>query len=92
MLANPVLSRPRRSTLFRLLALAAIAVTALAAFLNSAARPHPGLMRPTAAHGGAGYWLLAKDGGVFSYGDAVFFGPNRNQLLVRLGKRVETPS
>jgi hypothetical protein len=23
---------------------------------------------------GAGYWLVASDGGIFSYGDAAFFG------------------
>ena len=23
---------------------------------------------------GGGYWLVARDGGVFSFGDAVFFG------------------
>jgi hypothetical protein len=28
----------------------------------------------TAAPDGAGYWLVAADGGVFDYGDAGFFG------------------
>jgi hypothetical protein len=23
---------------------------------------------------GGGYWLVASDGGIFTYGDAVFFG------------------
>jgi N-acetylmuramoyl-L-alanine amidase len=27
-----------------------------------------------ATHDGAGYWLAARDGGIFSYGDARFFG------------------
>ena len=26
------------------------------------------------ASAGAGYWLVATDGGIFSYGDATFFG------------------
>jgi N-acetylmuramoyl-L-alanine amidase len=28
----------------------------------------------TATHDGNGYWLVAADGGIFNYGDAVFFG------------------
>jgi hypothetical protein len=27
-----------------------------------------------ASSGGAGYWLVASDGGIFSYGDAEFYG------------------
>jgi hypothetical protein len=27
-----------------------------------------------ATPGGGGYWLVASDGGIFSYGDANFFG------------------
>jgi hypothetical protein len=30
---------------------------------------------------GKGYWLVASDGGVFSYGDAVFFGSTGNLVL-----------
>ena len=26
---------------------------------------------------GGGYWLVASDGGIFSYGDAAFFGSTR---------------
>jgi hypothetical protein len=29
-------------------------------------------MAPTT--GGLGYWLVASDGGIFSFGDAVFYG------------------
>jgi hypothetical protein len=40
----------------------------------------PGLFRAaTSAPAGQGYWLLAADGGVFSFGASLFFGPNRNQ-------------
>jgi len=28
----------------------------------------------TATPDGKGYWLLASDGGIFSYGDAAFYG------------------
>jgi hypothetical protein len=28
----------------------------------------------TATPGGAGYWLVASDGGIFSFGDAAYFG------------------
>ncbi|HET9771605.1 MAG TPA: Ig-like domain-containing protein, partial [Acidimicrobiia bacterium] len=34
--------------------------------------------RPIATSGGQGYWLLAKDGGVFAYGDAAHHGNNLN--------------
>jgi len=32
-------------------------------------------------HDGGGYWLVAADGGVFSYGDAVFYGSMGGQTL-----------
>ena len=28
----------------------------------------------TAVPGGGGYWLVASDGGIFTYGDAEFYG------------------
>ena len=28
----------------------------------------------SATHDGGGYWLVASDGGIFSFGDAVFQG------------------
>ena len=31
-------------------------------------------MSMAATPDGAGYWLVASDGGIFSYGDARFFG------------------
>ena len=30
---------------------------------------------------GGGYWLIARDGGVFNYGDAGFFGSMGGQPL-----------
>ena len=30
---------------------------------------------------GAGYWLVASDGGIFSYGDAAFLGSRGGQPL-----------
>ena len=30
---------------------------------------------------GGGYWLVASDGGIFSYGDAAFFGSRGGQPL-----------
>jgi hypothetical protein len=35
-----------------------------------------------AAPGGAGYWLVASDGGVFSFGDALFDGSMAGMTLV----------
>jgi hypothetical protein len=32
---------------------------------------------------GAGYWLIAADGGVFNYGDAGFFGSMGGRALVQ---------
>jgi hypothetical protein len=36
-----------------------------------------------ATSGGNGYWLVASDGGVFSFGDARFFGSTGNLRLNR---------
>ena len=30
---------------------------------------------------GGGYWLVASDGGLFSYGDARFYGSTGNRTL-----------
>jgi hypothetical protein len=38
-------------------------------------------MTPTP--GGAGYWLVARDGGVFTFGDAAFFGSTGGLQLSR---------
>ena len=37
----------------------------------------------TATHDGRGYWLVASDGGVFSYGDASFYGSAGSLALDR---------
>jgi VCBS repeat-containing protein len=39
----------------------------------------PLFQRAGAVVAGQGYWLVAADGGVFPFGDARAFGPNRNQ-------------
>jgi len=50
--------------------------------------PHP-LAAPIVgmvpAPGGQGYWMVAKDGGVFSFGDAPFLGNTYTQGLTGLG-------
>ena len=71
--------RSHRSAPVRALALAAVLTAALLALMSSGVPPEPGPMERSAFRGGQGYWLLAKDGGVFAFGDAKFFGPNRNQ-------------
>jgi hypothetical protein len=32
---------------------------------------------------GGGYWLVASDGGIFSFGDARFFGSTGSLVLTR---------
>jgi hypothetical protein len=32
---------------------------------------------------GGGYWLVARDGGVFAYGDAPFFGSHGGVALTK---------
>src|ERR1044072_9364087 len=78
-MASPVSVRRHRSAMFRALAFADILTAALLALMGSGVRPRAGPMERSSFRGGAGYWLLAKDGGVFAYGDAKFYGPNRNQ-------------
>jgi VCBS repeat-containing protein len=74
-----LLRRFSRSAFLRALALAAVLAAALLALMNSGVHPQPGPMERSSFRGGAGYWLLGKDGGVFAFGDAKYFGPNRNQ-------------
>jgi hypothetical protein len=72
----------RAGTVCLLLAgvLALVPATTAAADSRAPAVPFAGhsLNQPvvamTATPGGGGYWLVARDGGVFSYGDARFFG------------------
>src|SRR6266513_2008682 len=71
--------RSTRSAFLRPLALAVVLATALVLLLSSGLRPGAGPMERSSFRGGAGYWLLAKDGGVFAFGDAKYYGPNRNQ-------------
>ncbi|HEY8201691.1 MAG TPA: hypothetical protein VII47_10080, partial [Actinomycetota bacterium] len=37
----------------------------------------------TATQTGAGYWLVAKDGGIFAFGDAAFKGSTGNITLAQ---------
>jgi hypothetical protein len=64
----PVLA-PRRRGLALLLAVVMAALAALTTRAAPAATGHP---EPTPV--APGYWMVASDGGVFSYGDARFFG------------------
>jgi hypothetical protein len=64
----------------------ALADTSVSAFGSATPYGAPGLineplisMAPT--HTGNGYWLLGADGGVFSYGDAHFYGSTGGQVL-----------
>jgi len=45
-----------------------------ASFLGSPRRVVAPLAGMAQTPNGTGYWLVASDGGVFSYGDATFFG------------------
>jgi N-acetylmuramoyl-L-alanine amidase len=41
---------------------------------NAVSNANAPIVGLAAAHDGAGYWLVGSDGGIFSYGDARFFG------------------
>jgi N-acetylmuramoyl-L-alanine amidase len=41
---------------------------------NAVSKPNAPIVGMAATHDGRGYWLVARDGGVFGYGDAAFFG------------------
>jgi hypothetical protein len=58
-------SRRRRG----LVALLLLALTGLTPLLSSASSPAAAASNP-----GPGYWMVASDGGIFSYGSAKFFG------------------
>ncbi len=73
---NAARAGTHRTVIARLVLLAGLIVALLLAFGGPASRL--GQTRKIATVGGQGYWLLARDGGVFSYGDAQFFGTNLN--------------
>ncbi|MEW6472117.1 MAG: Ig-like domain-containing protein [Actinomycetota bacterium] len=79
MVSDVPVRRSSRSALLRALALAALLTAALVAMMSPGVQPQPGPMERSSFKGGAGYWLLGKDGGVFAFGDARYFGANRNQ-------------
>ncbi|MGH9038356.1 MAG: hypothetical protein ACRD0O_21580, partial [Acidimicrobiia bacterium] len=64
----PLLSAPRRRP--------ALLAALVAALLVSLAAGVPSLRRAQAASAApaSGYWLVASDGGLFSFGDAGFYG------------------
>ncbi|HUE07453.1 MAG TPA: N-acetylmuramoyl-L-alanine amidase [Acidimicrobiales bacterium] len=41
---------------------------------NAVSNPNAPVVGLAATHDGGGYWLVGSDGGIFSYGDARFFG------------------
>ncbi len=41
---------------------------------NAVSNPNAPIIGMAATHDGGGYWLVGSDGGIFSYGDARFFG------------------
>ncbi len=41
---------------------------------NAVSNPNAPVVGLAATHDGDGYWLVGSDGGIFSYGDARFFG------------------
>ena len=88
---NPIAlgRRAPRTVLVRL----ALLVGVLAALaLTFGGQPFSlGRSRPIASSGGQGYWLLAKDGGVFGYGDAGHHGTNLNSGNDAIGL-VPTPT
>src|SRR5437660_3571262 len=68
---------------FLIVAVVALAATAGALFpataiqylgSTGAMRLNSPIVGMTATRSGAGYWLVAGDGGIFSFGDAAFFG------------------
>ena len=75
----------RRPALLGSISLLVLGAALAAALL--AARSGPGRStsidaRPAAVvSGGAGYWLVASDGGIFTFGDAGFFGSTGNLVL-----------
>ncbi|HVW34636.1 MAG TPA: hypothetical protein VHL53_19040 [Acidimicrobiia bacterium] len=71
-------------SVFKHLALPAAIVTAAALFAApSGAAPQPNQPTPPANGdtNGNGYWLVGSDGGVFTYGDAGFFGSEAGRKL-----------
>jgi arylsulfatase A-like enzyme len=64
----------RRSPRSCVVLLAATLIAALAPLLGEAAPFVPPARAATLPASGSGYWLVASDGGVFSYGDAAFHG------------------
>ncbi|MDQ1504773.1 MAG: hypothetical protein QOD57_2500, partial [Actinomycetota bacterium] len=76
--------RRTRQTIFARLGL--LAGLLLALLLAFGGQPFSlGRSKPIASTGGHGYWLLAKDGGLFAYGDAFYQGNNLNSAADIVG-------
>jgi len=52
----------------------AVPFGATAVGANAVAHPNAPIVGMAATHDGGGYWLVGSDGGIFSYGDAAFYG------------------
>ena len=52
----------------------AVAFGTTAVGANAVANPNAPIVGMATTHDGGGYWLVGSDGGIFSYGDARFFG------------------
>src|SRR5262245_38293191 len=65
---------------FRASVLWSVLLTFLLLVLSLGLRSAPPAVvtQPVVYAGGQGYWLLAKDGGLFAYGDARYLGNNLN--------------
>ena len=81
---NAARAGTHRTLFVRLVLLAGLLIALLVAF---GGQPFRLGTRPIATTGGQGYWLLAKDGGVFGYGDAVHRGTNLNSGNDTIGHR-----
>ncbi len=87
LLSARLIGRSRRGAVRRLSAIAALTATLVVPIVAahggtaSAALNKP-IVGMASTQDGNGYWQVASDGGVFSYGDARFFGSTGNLHLV----------
>jgi hypothetical protein len=70
---NPV-AAARRDLSFRGAGVLTIVVVLSCLVLGSAAAPSTGAASNNGSRSTSGYWLVGSDGGIFTYGDGVFYG------------------